>query len=176
MDQRIRLMRRTLRAPKRFPVSMAKLMDLKSLKVLIVDDEEDLLDTLVERMKMREINVSGVCSGESALEHLSQNAVDVVVMGVRMPGMDGVETLKEIKRCQPLVEVIMLTGLASVETATRVMELGAFDYLLKPIEIDQLIYKIQDAYLVKALKETPVQERAPSEDQPDAPGDRQEDT
>ena len=169
-------MSRTLRAPKRFPVRMAKLMDLKLLKVLIVDDEEDLLNTLVERMKMREINVSGVCSGESALEHLSQKAVDVVVMGVRMPGMDGVETLKEIKRCQPLVEVIMLTGLASVGTATRVMELGAFDYLLKPIEIDQLIYKIQDAYLAKALKETTVQKRAKSADQPDAQDDRQEDT
>jgi DNA-binding NtrC family response regulator len=96
-------------------------------------------------------------------------------MGVRMPGMDGVETLKEIKRCQPLVEIIMLTGLASVETATRVMELGAFDYLLKPIEIDQLIYKIQDAYLVKSLKDTKKQGKDTSADQPSAQGDRQED-
>ena len=143
-------------------------MDLKSLTVLIVDDEEDLVSMLVERMKMRDINVSGVCSGEKALEHLSQNPVDVVVMGIRMPGMDGVETLKEIKRCQPLVEVIMLTGLASVKTATQVMELGAFDYLLKPIEIDQLIYKIQDAYLVKSLKNTIDKEKSWSGDQLDA--------
>jgi len=168
-------MRRNLNAPKRFLVSTAKLMDLKSLKVLIVDDEEDLLDTLMERMKMREIDVDGVSSGENALQHISQNTVDVVVMGVRMPGMDGVETLKEIKRCQPLVEVIMLTGLASVETATRVMDLGAFDYLLKPIELDQLIYKIQDAYLVKALTETMVQDRAKSAEKPEATGDPHED-
>lgn len=168
-------MRRNLKAPKRFLVSTAKLMDLKSLRVLIVEDEEDLLDTLMERMKMRRIKVDGVSSGESALAFLSQNAVDVVVMGVRMPGMDGVETLKEIKRRQPFIEVIMLTGLTSVETATRVMELGAFDYLLKPLDIDQLIYKIQDAYLVKALRETMVQDRAKSVDQTKANGDPQED-
>lgn len=166
---------RNLKAPKRFLVSTAKLMDLKSLRVLIVEDEEDLLDTLLERMNMRRIKVDGVSSGESALAYLSQNAVDVVVMGVRMPGMDGVETLKEIKRRQPFIEVIMLTGLTSVETATRVMELGAFDYLLKPLEISQLIYKIQDAYLVKALRETMVQDRAKPEDQTEATGDPQED-
>ena len=168
-------MRWTLRAPKRFPVRMAKRMDLKSLKVLIVDDEEDLLDTLVDRMKMRGINVSGVGSGEQALRHLSQNVIDVVVMGFRMPGMDGVETLKQIKRSNPLVEVIMLTGFACAKTATRVMELGAFDFLLKPIEIDQLIYKIQDAYLVKTLKETMVQEKSQSANGPNTKGDSQED-
>ncbi len=132
---------------------MTEVIRLKLLKVLIVDDEKELTDALVERIKMREINASGVFSGKSALEYLAKNDVDVVVLGVRMPGMSGIDVLKEIKRCYPLVEVIMLTGLAHVKTATEVMELGAFDYLLKPIEIDQLIYKIQDAHQIKKVKE-----------------------
>jgi len=150
-------------------------MRLKPLKVLIVDDEKDFIDTLVERIKMRAIDVNGVFSGESALEYLSSNAADVVVLGVRMPGMDGVDTLKEIKRRHPFVEVIMLTGLAHVETATRVMELGAFDYLLKPVEIEELIYKIQDAYLIKDVKETMAQQQNASVAQVGSLDESQED-
>lgn len=126
---------------------------MNDFSVLFVDDEVDFLDTLLKRMKKRRVNVSGVKSGEEALEWLSANSADVVVLDVRMPGMDGIETLKEIKKLSPLVEIIMLTGHANLEVAREGMELGAFDYLMKPIDIDELLYKVQDAYKKKSIQE-----------------------
>ena len=127
--------------------------------VLFVDDEVEFLETLLKRMKKRDLEVSGVKSGEQALEFLDQNRVDVVVLDVKMPGMDGIQALKEIKKLHPLIEVVMLTGHASVEVAIQGMELGAFDYLMKPIDIDDLLYKIQDAYKKKAIHEKKILRR-----------------
>jgi DNA-binding NtrC family response regulator len=123
------------------------------LKVLIVDDEADYLETLVKRMRKRSVDITGVHSGEEALDWLAQNVVDVVVLDVKMPGMDGIQALREIKKQYPLVEVIMLTGHANVEVAIEGMELGAFDYLMKPMEIDELLYKIQDAFKKKIIQQ-----------------------
>lgn len=114
--------------------------------VMIVDDEEDFLETLVKRLEKRDLKVIGAKSGEEALELLRESPVDVVVLDVKMPGMNGIEALKEIKGRHPLVEVVLLTGHASTEVAIKGMELGAFDYLMKPIGMDELLYKVQDAY------------------------------
>jgi DNA-binding NtrC family response regulator len=122
-------------------------------KVLLVDDETEYLNTLIQRMQKRNLDVTGVGSAEEALKWLEQNAVDVVVLDVRMPGMDGIEALRDIKGMYPLVEVIMLTGHASVEVAIEGMELGAFDYLMKPMALDDLLYKIQDAHKKKMIQE-----------------------
>ena len=127
--------------------------------VLFVDDEVEFLETLLKRMKKRDLEASGVKSGEQALEFLDQNRVDVVVLDVKMPGMDGIQALKEIKKLHPLIEVVMLTGHASVEVAIQGMELGAFDYLMKPVDIDDLLYKVQDAYKKKALHEKKISRR-----------------
>ena len=124
-----------------------------ALQVLLVDDEVEFLETLIKRMKKRNVDITGAKSGEEALAVLDQNQVDVVILDVRMPGMDGIDTLKEIKRKHPLIEVIMLTGHASVEVAVQGMELGAFDYLMKPINIDDLIYKVEDAHKSKSIQE-----------------------
>ena len=118
---------------------------MERFNVLLVDDEVEFLDTLVKRIQQRNVNATGVKSGEEALGFLEKNPVDVVVLDVRMPGMDGIETLRVLKRQHPLTEVIMLTGHASLEVAIEGMELGAFDYLMKPVEIDDLLYKLQDA-------------------------------
>ncbi len=118
---------------------------MEGFNVLLVDDEGEFLDTLVKRIQKRNVNAKGVKSGEEALAFLERNPVDVVVLDVRMPGMDGIETLRVLKRQHPLTEVIMLTGHASLEVAIEGMELGAFDYLMKPVEIDDLLYKLQDA-------------------------------
>jgi len=122
-------------------------------KVLIADDETEYLETLVKRMKKRQLDITGVKSGEEALKWLEHNLADVVVLDVRMPGMDGVQVLREIKKKHPLVEVIMLTGHANVEVAIEGMELGAFDYLMKPMDIDELLYKIQDAFKKKVIQQ-----------------------
>jgi DNA-binding NtrC family response regulator len=129
-------------------------MDASPFTVLFVDDEIEFLETLIKRMKKRGITASGVKSGQEALGFLAENQADVIVLDVRMPGMDGIQTLREIKKGNPLVEVIMLTGHASLEVAREGMEIGAFDYLMKPVDIDELIYKLEDAYSkIKIQKE-----------------------
>jgi DNA-binding NtrC family response regulator len=121
--------------------------------VLLVDDEREFLETLVKRLRKRDLRVNSACTGEEALAFLGRQPVDVVVLDVKMPGMDGIQALREIKRVAPLVEVVLLTGHANMEVAIEGMELGAFDYLMKPIDIDDLLYKLQDAYKRKHIQE-----------------------
>jgi DNA-binding NtrC family response regulator len=114
--------------------------------VLIVDDEEDFLETLIKRLGQRKIDATGVPSGEEALELMKKKKYDVVVLDIKMPGgMDGIETLREMKEIQPLAEVLLLTGHASVETSIEGMKLGAFDYILKPVKLEDLLSKLADA-------------------------------
>ena len=124
--------------------------------VLFVDDEEDYRTTLLKRMRKRDVAAAGVGSGEEALAYLHGHPADVVVLDVRMPGMDGIETLRKIKKTAPLTEVIMLTGHASLEAAREGMELGAFDYLMKPVDIDELLYKLEDAFKNKTIQEAKI--------------------
>jgi len=125
---------------------------VEPFSVLFVDDEVDFLETLLKRMKKRQLNAVGVNSGEDALAYLKEHDVDIVVLDVRMPGMDGIEALRKIKKINPLLEVIMLTGHACLEIAREGMEVGAFDYLMKPINIDELLYKLQDAFKKKSIQ------------------------
>ena len=126
---------------------------MEKCRVLLVDDERDFLEVLTRRLGKREVNVDGVSSGEEALQYLQAKQTDVVVLDVKMPGMDGLTVLREIKKLNPLIEVIMLTGHASLEVALEGMRSGAFDYLMKPAEIDELLYKIQDAHRAKTIQE-----------------------
>jgi DNA-binding NtrC family response regulator len=130
---------------------------MDDLKLLIVDDEQDFISTLIKRIKKRCIKVAGVARGREALEFLARESVDVVVLDVRMPGMDGLETLKRIKAGYPLIEVVMLTGHASVEVAIQGMEAGAFDYLMKPMDIDELLFKVRDAFEKKRVQEKKIE-------------------
>ncbi len=123
------------------------------INVLLVDDEEDFLETLAKRLSRRQMAVTTASSGDTALEILDALDVDVVLLDVKMPGQDGIQVLKEIKKNKPLVEVIMLTGHASIEVAISGMALGAFDYLMKPMDIDEIVFKLQDAHRNKALQE-----------------------
>jgi DNA-binding NtrC family response regulator len=130
------------------------------MKLLIVDDESDFLGTLLKRMKRRQVDVQGVGSGEAALQWIKTNDVDVVILDVRMPGMDGIETLRAIKKRHPLIEVIMLTGHASMEVAIEGMGMGAFDYLMKPMDMDELLYKAEDAFKKKTIHEGTTRQRS----------------
>ena len=120
---------------------------------LFVDDEVEYIETLMKRLHKRGVEVSMATSGEEALEWIGQHTVEVIVLDVKMPGMDGIQTLREIKKIKPQVEVIMLTGHANLEAASEGMALGAFDYLMKPFNIDELFYRVQDAYLMKRIRE-----------------------
>lgn len=123
------------------------------LKTLLVDDEEEFLNTMVKRLRKRNLDVNTAREGHEAVNMVSRESFDVVVLDMAMPGMNGIETLREIKRVSPSTEVIILTGHAEVEAAVQGMELGAFDYLLKPTDIDELLYKIQDAFIRKQCRE-----------------------
>jgi DNA-binding NtrC family response regulator len=114
--------------------------------VLLVDDEVSFVETFSERLAMRNLEVTNAFSGEEALQVLeTDHNIEVIILDVKMPGMDGIETLVEIKKKLPLVEVIMLSGHADVESAIDGMKQGAFDYLMKPCDIDQIIAKVSDA-------------------------------
>jgi DNA-binding NtrC family response regulator len=118
-------------------------------KILIVDDEQAFTDTLAQRLEIRDFNVSAAYSGENALELFEKNSYDIVVLDVVMPGISGIETLQHIKKKDPLVQVIMLTGNVTVEKAIEGMKLGAYDFLMKPTKIGDLIDKINEAYELK---------------------------
>ncbi len=114
-------------------------------RVLLVDDEKDFVEMLSLRLQEAGERVLGAYSGQACLDMLKEESIDVVVLDIKMPGMDGMETLKEIRKRHPLVEVIMLTGHGSAETAVEGMKLGAFDYLMKPADFDDLTSKLQGA-------------------------------
>jgi len=120
---------------------------MDTFRILVVDDEIDFMETLIKRLKKRQLDVTGVESGEKALELIKEQLFDVVLLDMKMPGgMDGIETLREIKKISPLTEVMLLTGHASIETSIEGMKLGAFDYLLKPIQLEDLILKLTAAF------------------------------
>lgn len=128
-------------------------MKTSTFKVLLVDDEPDFLYPLVRRLAKRQIDVETAGSGQEALGLLQKKQVDIVVLDVKMPGMDGLEVLRTIKAEHGLVEVIMLSGHACLDAAIEGMEQGAFDYLMKPVDFDELYFKLQDAYQRKVLQE-----------------------
>ena len=122
---------------------------MEHFNILLVDDEIDFVDTLSKRLELRGFVIHGVHRGEAALTALETFPADVVVLDVMMPGIGGVEALRQIKKQHPSIEVIILTGYTSTETAIEVMEIGAFDYLIKPIAFEELLYRLQDAYQKK---------------------------
>lgn len=123
------------------------------INLLLVDDEEDFLEMLSERLTTRGFSVAVARSGQDALAQIQAGGVDVVLLDVQMPGMDGITILHEIKKVAPLVEVMMLTGQGSVQTAVNGMKSGAFDYIMKPAEMKELVEKIVHAYRRKVDQE-----------------------
>ena len=119
---------------------------MDTLRVLIVDDERDFRETIVKRLNARKIQAMGANSGIKALEVLKDNDFDVMVLDVKMPDMDGIETLRHVKAMKPEIEVIMLTGHASVEFGLKGMQLGAFDYVMKPAPLNELLDTIGQAF------------------------------
>ena len=123
------------------------------IRVLLVDDEEEFVQALSERLALRDYDMTTSLSGDDALEKIKHYNYDVVILDVAMPGIDGIEALREIKKLKPLTEVIMLTGHSTVEAAIEGMKLGAFDFLMKPCNTEDLDTKIKKARARKAEHE-----------------------
>ena len=121
--------------------------------MLLVDDEEFFRDAIARQLTVRGFHVLAADCGEAALDLVSREHPEVVVLDLEMPGMHGSETFVGIKKFDPLIEVIVLTGNTSVDNAIELMSKGTFDYLMKPININELLYKIEDAYTRKKLNE-----------------------
>ena len=127
--------------------------------VLLVDDEVPFVETMTKRLKKRDLVVNVAFSGQEALDILDKHRnTDVVILDVKMPGMDGIETLEKIKKSYPLTEVVMLTGHATVESAIEGMKKGAYDYLMKPCDIEQLMQKVEEATQKKRVHEDKIKE------------------
>lgn len=119
---------------------------MEKIRILLVDDENDFRETVAKRLLKRGMDTKQAASGEECLEILKNDPVDVVVLDVKMPGMNGIETLDHIKKRHPDIEVIMLTGHATTQDGVDGIKTGAFDYLSKPIELEHLLGKIGQAY------------------------------
>lgn len=126
-------------------------------RILLVDDEIEFADTLAERLRTRDFDVTTAYNGDEALEKLKEYNYDVTILDVQMPGMSGIEALGAIKKLKPLTEVLMLTGHGTVETAIEGMKIGAYDFLLKPCEMDVLLDKINKAHERKSEHEERIQ-------------------
>lgn len=119
---------------------------MNKLKVLVVDDEADFCELVVKRLISGRMNAEGIQDGAKVLEILKHKDFDVVVLDVKIPGIGGIEILRWIKANRPGIEVIMLTGDQSVEAGIKGMQLGAFDYVIKPVPMNELLDKIRQAY------------------------------
>ena len=127
---------------------------MKNMRMMIVDDEERFLSTMKKLLSKKGYDVVTALSGTEALEIMSVQNIHVVILDVKMPGMDGNETLREIKKRFPLSEVIMLTGHATMESAVQGLKSGAIDYLMKPADLDEIIRKAEDAFIkIQRLEE-----------------------
>lgn len=123
------------------------------INILLVDDEKDFVEMLALRLGDEGHRVRSAYSGQEALQALTETESDVVILDIKMPGMDGIETLKEIRTRYPIVEVILLTGHGSIDTAVEGMKAGAFDYLLKPADFEELKTKLAGAQIRKYEQE-----------------------
>ncbi len=124
-----------------------------TVRVILIDDEPQFVEVLAERLEARGFSVQTALSGDQGLTKLQEQEADVVILDVQMPGRDGVETLREIKGIKPLVEVIMLTGHATIDSGIQGLKLGAYDYLMKPTDTEDLVAKILRAYARKSEQE-----------------------
>ncbi len=121
------------------------------MNVLLIDDEEQFRTAIARQLTVRGYTVHQAGTGELGIAVVRETPLDLVILDMRLPGINGTATLKEIKRVSPLTEVIMLTGQATVKAAMETLTLGAFDYMTKPMGIDELIYKMEDAYKKRLL-------------------------
>lgn len=134
---------------------------MRQMRMLLVDDEVRFVETLSKRLAARGFEVAQAFSGQEALSQLTADECDIVLLDVRMPGMDGLEALRAIRRDHPLVKVILLSGHASINAAVEGMRLGASDYLLKPVDLEDLLAKMESAFEKKRIEEEDKGERPP---------------
>ena len=134
-------------------------MDKNKINLLLVDDEEKFLESMTTRLELRDFNVIAVNRGEKALEVARNNPVDIALVDLKMPGIDGEETLKALKKEHKWMEVVILTGHGSVDSAVECTKSGAYLYLQKPCELNQLLEVLKDAYKKRVMNRNDIEEK-----------------
>ncbi len=122
---------------------------MKKFKLLLVDDEEEFVRALAERLRMRDLESDTVFDGDQALSFVDEKEPDVMVLDLKMPGIDGIEVLRRVRKTYPNLQVIILTGHGTEKDEERARRLGAFDYMQKPVDIDDLVGRVRKAYKSK---------------------------
>ena len=129
------------------------------INLLIVDDEEAFLKSMTKRLQVRDFNVIAVTRGEQAIEAAKANPIDIALVDLKMPGMNGEETLRALKRENEWMEVVILTGHGSVDSAVECTKLGAHSYLQKPCELEALLEVLAEAYKARIMNKMKIQEK-----------------
>ena len=138
-------------------------MDKNKINLLLVDDEEQFLASMTTRLELRDFNVIAVDRGEKAIEAARNNPVDIALVDLKMPGIDGEETLKALKKEHKWMEVVILTGHGSVDSAVECTKSGAYLYLQKPCELNQLLEVLKDAYKKRVMNRNDIEEKKMNE-------------
>jgi DNA-binding NtrC family response regulator len=143
--------------------AMAEKKDEKMINLLFVDDEEQFLSSITRRLEVRGFNVIAVTRGDKAVEAAREREIDIALVDLKMPGMDGEETLKALKKDHPWMEVVILTGHGSIDSAVECTKSGAYSYLQKPCEFDRLLEVLTEAYKKKVMNKLKIKEERMNE-------------
>jgi DNA-binding NtrC family response regulator len=146
-------------------------MEKKKINLLIVDDEEEFLESISKRLEVRDFNVVAVNRGDKALEAARKHPIDVALVDLKMPGMSGEATLEALKKEHPWMEVVILTGHGSVDSAVECAKSGAYHYLQKPCELEKLLEVLTNAYKKKVMNKMKIKEDKMDELLKSAPGE-----
>ena len=130
----------------------------KKISLLFADDEEKFLESMTKRLEARDFNVIAVFRGDKALEAARNNPVDIALLDLRMPGLQGEETLKALKQEHPWMEIVILTGHGNIASAVECTKMGAHSYLQKPCDLDQLLEVLKEAYKKRVMNKTKIEE------------------
>ncbi len=138
-------------------------MTKNKINLLFVDDEEQFLESMSKRLESRDFNVTAVNRGEKAIEAARSNPLDIALVDLKMPGIDGEETLKELKKEHPWMEIVILTGHGSIDSAVDCTQSGAHSYLQKPCDLDQLLEVLKEAYKKRVMSKNKIEEQRMNE-------------
>jgi len=138
-------------------------MPESKINLLIVDDEEQFLQSITKSLQVRDFNVFAVDRGEKAIEAARKNPIDVALVDLKMPGMDGEETLKALKAEHKWMEVIILTGHGTIDSAVECTKIGAYSYLQKPCSMDELLESLISAYKNKVMNKKKIEDKKMTE-------------
>jgi len=134
-------------------------MNKEKINILIVDDEEDFLNSISKRLEARDFSVTSVNRGQKAIETARKKNFDIALVDLKMPGLDGENTLKALKEENPFIEIVMLTGHGSIDSAAQCTRMGAHSYLQKPCKLDELLEALKNAYKKKVMNKKQIDEK-----------------